>query len=138
MVFVISSVLTEKTPDRSDSHPMDYSLKSPSNLPLSCTNFCTSPDLITNNVTYQKEYIQKYFQNFPEYNVLNFMIEDGDTFPYATINNYVENKNVIADLPQPTFIPTDIGFIPVILDSCKNNHDFSRTSKMYRTDVGSK
>ncbi|XP_074040313.1 uncharacterized protein isoform X3 [Leptinotarsa decemlineata] len=85
-------------------------------LPLSCTKFCASPDLFTNNLEYQREYIVKYFQTSTEYEMLHLTSEDGSSFPYATAFNCPEVNYVLEDCPQPNFIQTDVGFIPVVLD----------------------
>ncbi|CAH1105430.1 unnamed protein product [Psylliodes chrysocephalus] len=87
-------------------------------LPLSCTNFCASPDLYTNNLGYQREYIAKYFHSLPEYEVHNLRAEDGLCFPYASRINFCDDYNFIAeDCPQLSFLKTDVGFIPLTFDA---------------------
>ncbi|XP_019873610.1 transcription factor SOX-30 isoform X4 [Aethina tumida] len=56
-------------------------------LPLSCTNFCASPDLFSNDNNYHKEFITKYFQDLPEYEVINVVGEEGVMFSYASFSN---------------------------------------------------
>lgn len=89
-------------------------------LPLSCTNFCASSELFTNNLEYQRGYISKYFQNSSNYDVLNFTSEDGDMFPYATLTNINDKDIFLDDSPQPNFIRTDVGYIPILFDNCRN------------------
>lgn len=89
-------------------------------LPQSCINFYASSELFTNNLDYQRDYISKHFQCSPNYNVLNFISEDGDTFPYATLTNNVDKDIFLNDSPQPNFIRTDIGYVPILFDNCRN------------------
>lgn len=91
-------------------------------LPLSCTNFCASPDLYANNLEYQREFISKYFLNCPDYEVLNFMSEDGDTFPYATLSNFIDDESILQDSPHPHFVKTNVGYIPITFDGINRNN----------------
>ncbi|CAG9855892.1 unnamed protein product [Phyllotreta striolata] len=88
-------------------------------LPLSCSNFCASPDLYSNNLDYQKEYIAKYFHGLPEYEVHNFRAEDGLCFPYASRITFGHEHDVPGgeDCPQLSFLKTDVGFVPLTFDA---------------------
>ncbi|XP_028138265.1 transcription factor Sox-1a-like [Diabrotica virgifera virgifera] len=85
-------------------------------LPLSCTNFCASPDLYNNSLEYQREYIQKYFYGLPEFEIYNLSAEDGHWFPYASRSAQCEVNTFIGDCAQPSFLKTDVGFIPITFD----------------------
>ncbi|XP_072389229.1 uncharacterized protein [Diabrotica undecimpunctata] len=85
-------------------------------LPLSCTNFCASPDLYNNTLEYQREYIQKYFCGLPEFEVYNLSAEDGHWFPYASRSIQCEVNTFLGDCAQPSFLKTDVGFIPITFD----------------------
>ncbi|KAL1512851.1 hypothetical protein ABEB36_002367 [Hypothenemus hampei] len=57
-------------------------------LPISGTKFSMAPELCTNNTDYHREYIIKYFNHIPDYEIYNVTTEDGVSFPYVTIPNF--------------------------------------------------
>ncbi|KAF7273646.1 hypothetical protein GWI33_013653 [Rhynchophorus ferrugineus] len=66
---------------------------SKSYIPISATKFVKNPELFTNNVEYHKEYIVKYFNHIPDYEIFQITMDDGTNFPYVTIPNLIVRSN---------------------------------------------
>ncbi|XP_057667611.1 uncharacterized protein LOC130900762 isoform X6 [Diorhabda carinulata] len=90
----------------------DVSCKYNLHLPLSCDNFCATPDLYTNDLNYQTNYITNYFNGLPEFEVCNISYE-GHCFPCASRINFSEENNSMEDCLPPSFLKTNVGFIPI-------------------------
>ncbi|XP_064212721.1 transcription factor SOX-21 isoform X1 [Tribolium castaneum] len=88
-------------------------------LPLSSQRLRASPNLFSNDLEYQSNYILEYFQSMPSMTLMNITTPNGTTFPYATYtpSDLIENINneaqVFENVTEPSFFHTDVGFVPL-------------------------